>query len=137
MSVLEQNDIEALLASANALADETQDSGQQARSASPAASGRGAPRQPVRIDPAELRRILHLQFPIIVTLADRRLPFADLLKLTPGSIIEFDRASDAEPDLSIGNRKIGRGHAVKVGEFFGLRITQIDPVEDRIRALGE
>jgi flagellar motor switch protein FliN/FliY len=130
MSVLAQNDIEALLASAN---ESTGDEASQPASAGPRLR---APRKSVRIDPTELRRILHTRFPIIVTLAERKLPFQDLLKLSPGSIIEFDRASDAEPDLAIGNRKIGRGQAVKVGEFFGLRITNIEPVRDRIRALG-
>lgn len=131
MSILDQSDIDALLASANELSAE-------AAAPAPAAAARphSAP-GPIRIDPRELQRILHLRFPVIVNLADRRLPFSDILKLTPGSIIEFDRASDAEPDLYVGNRKVGRGQAVKVGEFFGLRVTEIDPLEERIRALGK
>jgi flagellar motor switch protein FliN/FliY len=130
LSILDQTDIDALLASANELSEDSADA--------PTASGSASakPRQPVQIDPAELRRILHMRFPIIVTLAERRMRFEELLKLTPGSIIEFDRASDADPDISIGNQAVGRGQAVKVGEFFGLRVAHIDPVEDRIRALG-
>ncbi|HRX85561.1 MAG TPA: FliM/FliN family flagellar motor C-terminal domain-containing protein [Phycisphaerae bacterium] len=131
MSILDQNDIDALLASANELASEA------GEGEGGGGSSAQKPRQPVHVNLKELQRILHLRFPVIVNLADRRLPFEDLLKLTPGSIIEFERASDSEPDLYVGNRKIGRGQAVKVGEYFGLRVTEIDPLEDRIRALGQ
>jgi len=132
MSILDQSDIDALLATAGAA---KQPAGpEKSRPAAPAPRN---PRRPVQLDPAELRRILHIRFPVIVTLAERKLPFGDLLKLTPGSIIEFDRASDSEPDLFVGNCRIGRGQAVKVGEYFGLRITEVDPVEARIRAMGK
>jgi len=140
MSILDQKDLDTLLASASAgevspgQAHTERSSAAQSGSSPTTASH--AARKAARIDSAELRRILHLRFPVIVTLAERKLPFEDLLKLTPGSIIEFDRASDSEPDLSIGNRKIGRGQAVKVGEYFGLRITTVHPVQDRIRAMG-
>ncbi|MCB9851070.1 MAG: FliM/FliN family flagellar motor switch protein [Phycisphaerales bacterium] len=129
MSILDQTDIDALLASANELSD---DLPQAPMGGSRPRASRGA----VQIDPKELRRILHMRFPIIVTLAERRMPFKEILNLTPGSIIEFERASDADPDLSIGNRTIGRGQAVKVGEFFGLRVAEVFSVEERIRALG-
>jgi len=128
MSILEQNDIDALLASAGDVGI-----------AGSALAGGAAPNRSkaaVQIDPRELRRILHMRLPLVVTLAERKLPFKELLKITPGSIIEFDRASDADPDLSVGKKKIGFGQAVKVGEFFGLRITEVSPVEERIRALG-
>ncbi len=131
MSILDQADIDALLASANELVEEAGDGAdQQAQRAS-------APRAPVQVDLRELRRILHMRFPVIVTLAERNMPLEDVLRLTAGSIIEFDRASDAELHLSIGNRQIGAGQAVKVGEYFGLRITEVDPVHDRIRAMGK
>jgi flagellar motor switch protein FliN/FliY len=127
MSILEQNDIDALLASAGDMGY-----GPDAESSSgPKRSGAA-----VQVDPRELRRILHMRLPVVVTLAERKLPFKELLEITPGSIIEFDRASDADPDLSVGRKKIGRGQAVKVGEFFGLRITDVNPIEDRIRALA-
>ena len=43
---------------------------------------------------------------------------------------------DADLDLVLTNKCIGQGQAVKVGENFGLRVTDIRPVEDKISALG-
>jgi flagellar motor switch protein FliN/FliY len=63
--------------------------------------------------------------------------FDEVLNLTVGSIIEFDRSSDSDLDLVVGNRQIGIGQAVKVGENFGLKVTRIQQVADRIQAMGE
>ncbi len=53
------------------------------------------------------------------------------------AIVEFDKPSDSELELLINNKCIGLGQAVKVGENFGLRITRIGSLHDRITALGK
>ena len=64
------------------------------------------------------------------------LPLGDVVNLSPGSIIEFSRSSDQPLELHVNNKMIGQGAAVKVGEKFGLRITRIVPVAEKIRSLG-
>lgn len=138
--MLKQSDIDTLLASATDLAAETTNQiGAPAGDAavSQAEEATSSTATAVAIDRSELRRILNMRFPVIVTLAQRTMPLKDILNLTAGSIIEFNRAADAELDLVVGNRHIGTGQAVKVGEYFGLRITTADPIEERIRALGK
>jgi flagellar motor switch protein FliN/FliY len=85
----------------------------------------------------ELHRILRLQVPVIVRLAERKLSLSEVLRLGAGAIIEFSKASDEPLELLINNKPIGLGEAVKVGENFGLRITQIGDVKQVIRSLGE
>lgn len=85
----------------------------------------------------ELGRILRLQVPVIVKLAERRLSMSEVLRLGTGAIIEFSKASDEPLELLINNRTIGVGETVKVGENFGLRITQIGDVKSLIRSLGQ
>lgn len=84
----------------------------------------------------DIGRILGLSVPVGVTLAQRAMTIESILEITVGTIIEFDLAFDAELTLQVGDRTIGRGQAVKVGENFGLRITHIDSVPQRIGALG-
>ena len=84
----------------------------------------------------ELERILHMQVPIIVKLAERKLTLAEVMRLGPGAIIEFMKSSDEPLELLINNKTIGVGDAVKVGENFGLKINQIGDVKDVIRSLG-
>ncbi len=136
MSNLEQSEVDALLAEAELLATEV--SGEPAPDPAPAATTAivGPPTSMPENLPVELRRILQLEVPVIVQLADRYMEMADVLALNVGSVIEFDRKFDAELELVVSDRQIGLGHAVKVGENFGLRITRIGTIYDTIRALG-
>ena len=60
----------------------------------------------------------------------------DVLDLVPGSIIELQKDSDSELDLLVNNKQIGFGVAVKVGENFGLRVTYVGDIRERIEAMG-
>ncbi len=84
----------------------------------------------------ELQRIMRLQVPVIVKLAERKLTMSEVLRLGVGAIIEFSKASDEPLELLINNKPIGVGEAVKVGENFGLRITQVGDVKSVIRSMG-
>jgi len=86
--------------------------------------------------PSELRRILRMSVPVIVKLAERKLTLAEVMRLGPGAIVEFSKASDEPLELLINNKSIGLGDAVKVGENFGLKINQIGDVKEVIRSLG-
>jgi flagellar motor switch protein FliN len=86
--------------------------------------------------PNELRRILHMHVPVIVKLAERKLTLAEVMRLGPGAIIEFIQSNDEPLELLINNKAIGLGDAVKVGENFGLKISQIGDVKEVIRSLG-
>ena len=85
---------------------------------------------------AELQRILRLEVPVIVRLAERKLNMNEVMRLGVGAIIEFFKASDEPLELLINNKVIGAGEAVKVGENFGLRITQIGDIKLVIMSLG-
>jgi flagellar motor switch protein FliN/FliY len=84
----------------------------------------------------DLRRILRLQVPVIVKLAERKLTLGEVMRLGAGAIIEFSKSSDEPLELLVNNKPIGVGDAVKVGENFGLKITQIGDVREIIRSLG-
>jgi flagellar motor switch protein FliN/FliY len=86
---------------------------------------------------AELDRILHLQVPVIVRLAERRVSFSQVMNLGPGASIEFEKSSDQPLELLINNKPIAVGQAVKVGGNFGLRISQIGEVSQIVKAMGE
>jgi len=77
-----------------------------------------------------------MEVPVIVKLAQRTLTTAEIMRLGPGAIIEFVKSSDEPLELLINNKTIGMGEAVKVGENFGLKITQIGDVKEVIRSMG-
>ncbi|MHB1156494.1 MAG: FliM/FliN family flagellar motor switch protein [Phycisphaerales bacterium] len=80
--------------------------------------------------------ILQLQVPVIVRLAHRPMSLHSVLALGPGALLELPKPADEALELMVNNKLIGQGHAVKVGENFGLKITSIGSQEARIRALG-
>jgi len=84
----------------------------------------------------QLQRILRLEVPVIVKLAERRLMLSEVMRLGTGAIIEFFKSSDEPLELMINNKVIGVGETVKVGENFGLRITQIGDLKQIIQSMG-
>ena len=84
----------------------------------------------------DLQRILQLEVPVIVKLAERRLMLSEVMRLGTGAIIEFFKSSEEPLELLINNKVIGVGETVKVGENFGLRITQIGDLKQVIQSLG-
>ncbi len=86
--------------------------------------------------PADVRSLLALEVPVIVVLGERLMKLSDVMRLSPGTIIELPKSAEAELALLVNNKAIGSGQAVKVGENFGIQLAAIGDVEARVRALG-
>jgi len=83
----------------------------------------------------KLKRVLKLRVPVVVRLAQRPIRMVEILKLTPGNILEFERTVDSDLDLMVNNQAIGSGKAVKVNERFGLRIESIGDARQRLQQM--
>ncbi len=136
-----QAEIDALLAQAEAVSDEEKSA--QAAAERQAARQEEDTEEPelVQADgspvPEKVARILRLRVPLIVVLAERDMPVREILHISIGSIIEFEKPFDEELELLVNNQSIAFGQAVKVGENFGLRISRVADVKRRIDALGQ
>ena len=53
------------------------------------------------------------------------MPMRELLGLTPGVVVEIDRAAGSPIDLLVNGRRIASGEVVVIDEEFGIRITDI------------
>ncbi|MFG0284759.1 MAG: FliM/FliN family flagellar motor switch protein [Phycisphaerales bacterium JB039] len=84
----------------------------------------------------DVSAILQLEIPFIVRLGERAMTLGDVMGLAPGAIIELDKGADEELDILVNNKQIGAGQAVKVGENFGVRISFIGDLRQRILAMG-
>lgn len=83
-----------------------------------------------------LDRVLAMKIPVIVKIAEKPMPVSEILRLNVGSVVSFTKDAYQHVDLMVNNTTIGLGQTVKVGEKFGLRITQIGDIEDTIKSLG-
>ena len=80
-------------------------------------------------------QILSIRVPLIVKVAQKKLTMAEILKLHIGTVIQFDQDAYQHVELMVNNSVIGLGQPVKIGENFGLMITQIGNITDTIKAL--
>ncbi|WP_121253506.1 flagellar motor switch protein FliN [Nocardioides ferulae] len=70
--------------------------------------------------------LLHgVDMEVTVELGRTRMTVRDLLALSPGAVLELDRAAGSPADLLVNGRLIARGEVVVVDEDFGLRVTEI------------
>jgi flagellar motor switch protein FliN/FliY len=70
-------------------------------------------------------RLRHIPVTVSVRLAEKRIPMSQLLGVTPGALITFNKSVEDLLDLYVSDTKYCRGEAVKIGESFGLKINQI------------
>lgn len=60
----------------------------------------------------------------------------DLLQMGAGQVIELDKMVNDPLDLYVNSRLIARGKAVRIGDKFGIKLTDVVSTSDRIEKLG-
>ena len=83
--------------------------------------------------PKYSRSLLKISVPVSVVLASKRENLDNVVDLSPGSIIKFDKSCDELLHLYVNNQPIAEGEAVKVGEKFGLRINSMLMPDEHFR----
>ena len=84
--------------------------------------------------PGNFDLLAEVNLEVTVELGRRRLPLADLLKLTIGSVIELDKLVGEPLEIYANGRLIAEGEAVVIDEQFGVRITNLASKRRRDRA---
>ncbi len=80
--------------------------------------------------------LMDIELPVIVRIGRTELLLQDILKLTPGAIIELNKGMDDPIDMLVNNKLVARGEVVVVDGNFAFRITEIVSQAARIRSLG-
>jgi flagellar motor switch protein FliN/FliY len=87
-------------------------------------------------DVRNLDLLLDIELPVVVRMGQTEMQLGELLKLTPGSILELNRAADAPVELLVNGKQIAKGEVVVVDGNFAFRITEIESTAARIRSLA-
>ncbi len=82
------------------------------------------------IDPRPLNLLQDVEMGVTAELGRRRMTVRELLSLTPGSVIELDRAAGSPVDVLVNGTLIARGEVVVIDEEFGIRIAEIVAAEN-------
>lgn len=83
-----------------------------------------------------LERLMDLELQLAVALGRAVLPIQDVLKITPGTLIELDRNVGEYVDLAVHGTVVARGEIVSVQGNYGVRIKEIISREDRLALRG-
>ena len=81
--------------------------------------------------PAGTRSMLRIEVPLIVNVATKKQTIDQIVHMTPGTIITFDKSCDQMLELQVGDQPMARGQAVKVGRQYGIRVDSMIVPEER------
>lgn len=73
----------------------------------------------------DLRLLADVQVELAVEIGRVKLPLRELLSLSPGAVLELDRAADAPVDVLVNGCLVARGEVVVIDGEFGVRITAV------------
>lgn len=83
----------------------------------------------------KLDLLYDLQLTLSIELGRTTMMIRDILRLTRGSVIEFDKLVSEPVDILVNGRKIADGEVVVIDKHFGIRITSLVDPSDRLRSL--
>lgn len=76
--------------------------------------------------------ILDVNVRLSLEIGRTQITIRDLLKLAPGSVVEFDRPAGDPLDVLVNDRLVAHGEVVMVNDRYGVRFTEaIGAVERR------
>ena len=82
-----------------------------------------------------LELILDVKVEIKVELGRTTRKIKDVLELGPGSVVELERLAGEPVDILVNDKLFAKGEVVVIDENFGVRITDILSIQERIEAL--
>ncbi|MFH1810664.1 MAG: flagellar motor switch protein FliN [Pseudomonadota bacterium] len=82
-----------------------------------------------------IEHLLDVPLRIAVEVGRTRLSIGELLALSPGAVVELDKAAGEPLDVLVNGRAVARGEAVLINEKFGVRITEVLPRAERLQRL--
>ena len=87
--------------------------------------------------PPNLDLIMDIGLDIRVELGRTNMKIRDVLNLGGGSVVELDKLAGEPVDLLVNDVIFAKGEVVVIDENFGVRITDILTLQERIKTLGD
>lgn len=84
---------------------------------------------------ANLAALLDVQLAVSIRFGETEMLLEDVIKLGIGSVIELNSAVDEPVKLIVNGRCFARGEVVTVDAFYGIKITEITSVGERIKSV--
>jgi flagellar motor switch protein FliN/FliY len=87
--------------------------------------------------PNYTKNLLRIRVPVMVTLARKKQRVSSIVELGLGTILQFSKSCEQLLEIEVNGHEIGQGEAVKVGDKFGLRVSNLTLPGERFDAIGD
>ena len=91
----------------------------------------------ISVDDSALEMIMDIPLEISVELGRMKMMVKDVVELGSGSIVQIDKAAGEPVDVLVNGRLVARGEVVVIEDNFGVRITEILSLQERLAKLNE
>lgn len=79
--------------------------------------------------------VMDVKLTLTVELGRTEVPIKKVLELTRGSVIELDKIAGEPVELYANGKLIAKGEVVVIEDNFGLRITSIISLDNRLKTI--
>lgn len=83
-----------------------------------------------------LESILEIPVKLSMEIGQTRISIRNLLQLTRGSVVEFDKDAGEPLDVMVNGILIAHGEVVVVNDKFGVRLTDVVSARERVNKLA-
>lgn len=73
-----------------------------------------------------LSHLMDVPVRVTVEVGRTKMRLADLVHLSPGSLLELDRAAHEPADILVNGKIVARGEIVTIDKSYGVRITEVE-----------
>lgn len=86
--------------------------------------------------PPNLEALMHVPLEVSVELGRVKVPLHTVVRMGRGTVLKLQKEADALVDILANGAVFARGEVVKADGKLGVRITDVVPPAERIRALS-
>lgn len=83
----------------------------------------------------KLQMLKDLNLNVYIELGKTQMQIKDILELERGYVIELDKLASEPVDIYVNNKKIAEGEVVVIDKHFGIRITNLNEPNARLKGL--
>ncbi len=85
--------------------------------------------------PKKFEFLKDLQMNVYIELGRTQMMIKEILELERGYVIELEKMASEPVDVYVNNRKIAEGEVVVIDKHFGIRITNLNEVQNRLKGI--
>lgn len=86
--------------------------------------------------PANLGLVLDVQLDATIRFGEREMLLRDIFGLMAGAVVELNQVVNEPAELHVAGRLVARGEVVVVDGNFGLRVTEVATLHERVAAIN-